>query len=155
MRKSFDTLAALVTERMKRAVITGDLFLFVGRDRRRAKVPYFDGTGMCLLAKHLEKGLFSAAWKRAKSQRGAGRPGWSWRPTPSAIAFSTAAPLQPPAKFWETIQALCCDGYSAYESLRKRGGRFEIAHCSAHVRQIRRGARVRTRPRWRSTRPHR
>jgi transposase len=70
MRKSFDTLAALVTERMKRAVITGDLFLFVGRDRKRAKVLYFDGTGMCLFAKRLEKGLFSAAWKRAKSQRG-------------------------------------------------------------------------------------
>ena len=70
MRKSFDTLAALVTERMKHPVITGDLFLFVGRDRRRAKVLYFDGTGMCLFAKRLEKGLFSAAWKRAKSQRG-------------------------------------------------------------------------------------
>ena len=70
MRKSFDTLAALVAERMKRPVITGDLFLFIGRDRRRAKVLYFDGTGMCLVAKRLEKGLFSAAWKRAKSQRG-------------------------------------------------------------------------------------
>jgi transposase len=30
---------------------------------------------------------------------------------------------------------LLCDGYSAYESLRKRGGRFEIAHCWAHVRR--------------------
>jgi transposase len=29
---------------------------------------------------------------------------------------------------------LLCDGYSAYESLRKRGGKFEIAHCWAHVR---------------------
>jgi len=47
MRKSFDTLAALVTERMGRQVLTGDLFLFVGRDRRRAKVLYFDGTDMC------------------------------------------------------------------------------------------------------------
>ena len=70
MRKSFDTLTALVTERMGRGVLTGDLFLFVGRDRRRAKVLYFDGTGMCLFAKRLAKGQFSAAWKRAKSKRG-------------------------------------------------------------------------------------
>jgi len=70
MRKSFDTLTALVTEHMKRDVLAGDLYLFVSRDRRRAKVLYFDGTGMCLLAKRLEKSQFSAAWKRAKSKRG-------------------------------------------------------------------------------------
>ena len=35
MRKSFDTLAALVTERMGRPILTGDLFLFVGRDGKR------------------------------------------------------------------------------------------------------------------------
>jgi transposase len=28
-----------------------------------------------------------------------------------------------------------CDGYSAYESLKKRGGTFRIAHCWAHVRR--------------------
>lgn len=28
-----------------------------------------------------------------------------------------------------------CDGYSAYEALQKRGGRFRIAHCWAHVRR--------------------
>ena len=28
-----------------------------------------------------------------------------------------------------------CDGYSAYETLQKRGGRFRIAHCWAHVRR--------------------
>lgn len=70
MRKSFDTLTALVTEHMKHDVLAGDLYLFVSRDRKRAKVLYFDGTGMCLFAKRLEKGQFTATWKRAKSKRG-------------------------------------------------------------------------------------
>jgi hypothetical protein len=50
MRKSFDTLAALVTEELKRDVLAGDLYLFVGKDRKRAKVLYFDGTGLCVYA---------------------------------------------------------------------------------------------------------
>ena len=28
-----------------------------------------------------------------------------------------------------------CDDYGAYKSLRKRGGRFQLAHCWAHVRR--------------------
>lgn len=70
MRKSFDTLTALVTEQMKHDVLAGDLYLFVSRDRRRAKVLYFDGTGMCVFSKRLEKGQFTATWKHAKSHRG-------------------------------------------------------------------------------------
>jgi len=66
MRKSFDTLAAVVSLLMKREVLTGDLFLFVSKDRKRAKVLYFDGTGMCLFAKRLDKGQFSAPWKQRR-----------------------------------------------------------------------------------------
>lgn len=68
MRKSFNTLAALVEQRLRRDVLEGDLFLFVSRDRKRAKVLYFDGTGMCLLAKRLETGKFAAPWKRTKGR---------------------------------------------------------------------------------------
>jgi transposase len=66
MRKNFDTLSAIVTETLRRDVLTGDLYLFVSRDRKRAKVLYFDGTGICLYSKRLEKGQFAAPWKRAK-----------------------------------------------------------------------------------------
>lgn len=63
MRKSFDGLAALVTERLCRDPLSGDLFLFVGRDRRRAKVLHWDGTGLCLFYKRLETGRFTAPWR--------------------------------------------------------------------------------------------
>jgi transposase len=64
MRKSFDTLAAVVREQMKQDVLGGSLFLFVGKNRRRAKVIFWDGTGLCVLAKRLEKGRFAAPWDR-------------------------------------------------------------------------------------------
>ena len=68
MRKSFNTLSALVAHEMKRDLLEGDLFLFVGRDRKRAKVLYFDGTGLCLLSKRLEQGQFGAPWKQRRSE---------------------------------------------------------------------------------------
>jgi len=46
MRKSFNTLSALVTGEMHREVLSGDLFVFLSRDRKRAKVLHFDGTGL-------------------------------------------------------------------------------------------------------------
>ena len=66
MRKSFDTLAALVRDGMKRELTSGELFLFVSRDRTRAKVLFWDGTGVCLFAKRLEKGRFVAPWERGE-----------------------------------------------------------------------------------------
>jgi transposase len=64
MRKSFDTLAALVKAELRREVLSGDVYVFVGKTRRRAKVLYWDGTGLCLFAKRLEKGRFAAPWER-------------------------------------------------------------------------------------------
>jgi transposase len=64
MRKSFDTLGAIVREHIKHDVVDGALYVFVGKDRRRAKVLFWDGTGMCVLAKRLEKGKFAAPWAK-------------------------------------------------------------------------------------------
>ena len=49
MRKGFDSLCGMVTERLARNPLSGDVFLFVSRDRIRAKVLHFDGTGLCLV----------------------------------------------------------------------------------------------------------
>jgi transposase len=56
MRRSFNTLSLLVSQSMGRDLLHGDLFVFVSNDRRRCKVLYFDGTGLCLFAKGMEAG---------------------------------------------------------------------------------------------------
>lgn len=63
MRKSFDTLSVLVKNELGREVLSGDVYVFVGKTRRRAKVLYWDGTGLCLFSKRLEKGRFAAPWE--------------------------------------------------------------------------------------------
>jgi transposase len=65
MRKMFDSLCALVTEQLARNPLSGDVFLFLSRDRIRAKVLHFDGTGLCLYVKRLERGRFAALWREA------------------------------------------------------------------------------------------
>jgi transposase len=63
MRKGFEGLWALATQELGRDVLSGELFVFVGRDRRRAKVLFFDGTGLCLFHKRLEQGRFACLWR--------------------------------------------------------------------------------------------
>lgn len=64
MRKAYDSLTALVEGPMEKSLLSGDIFVFIGRTRKRAKALYFDGTGLCLLCKRLETGHFAAPWKR-------------------------------------------------------------------------------------------
>lgn len=68
MRKSFDTLGAIVRGAMARDLLSGDVFLFVGKTKKRAKALYWDGTGLCVFAKRLEKGRFFAPWDRPRKE---------------------------------------------------------------------------------------
>jgi len=63
MRKGFDGLGALVTQGLQRDPLSGDAFIFVSRDRVRAKVLQWDGTGLCIYAKRLERGRFARLWR--------------------------------------------------------------------------------------------
>jgi transposase len=63
MRNGFDGLAALITNGLQRNPLDGDVFLFVSRNRVRAKALHFDGTGLTIYAKRLERGRFARVWR--------------------------------------------------------------------------------------------
>src|SRR5271163_4062927 len=57
-RKGTDGLAALVRETMQADPFSGTVYVFRARRADRVKLIYWDGTGVCLFAKRLEKGAF-------------------------------------------------------------------------------------------------
>jgi transposase len=58
MRKGFDGLAMLAQNLLQQDPFSGHLFVFRGRSGKLLKVLWFDGQGLCLFAKRLEKGRF-------------------------------------------------------------------------------------------------
>ena len=58
LRWSFDRLSGIASERIGREPRSGALFVFFGKRRDALKVLFFDGTGMCLFYKRLDKGTF-------------------------------------------------------------------------------------------------
>jgi transposase len=59
MRLSFDRLAGLARERVGYDARGGALFLFFGKRRDALKVLFFDGSGMAIFYKRLDRGRFT------------------------------------------------------------------------------------------------
>jgi transposase len=64
MRRGFDGLARQVQQVLGQDPFSGHLFVFRGRRGDLVKVLFWDGQGMCLFAKRLERGRF--VWPQAK-----------------------------------------------------------------------------------------
>ena len=63
MRKGFDGLSAQVRNILQLDPFSGAVFLFRGKRGDRLKALVWDGSGLCLYAKRLERGKF--VWPRA------------------------------------------------------------------------------------------
>ncbi|GAN76244.1 IS66 family insertion sequence element accessory protein TnpB [Acidisphaera rubrifaciens] len=64
MRRGFDGLARQVQQVLGQDPFSGHLFVFRGRRGDLLKVLFWDGQGLCLFAKRLERGRF--VWPQAK-----------------------------------------------------------------------------------------
>lgn len=63
MRKGFDGLSAQVRNILQLDPFSGPVFLFRGKRGDRLKALVWDGSGLCMYAKRLERGKF--VWPRA------------------------------------------------------------------------------------------
>mgnify|MGYP006272919491 CR=1 FL=1 len=59
MRASYDSLFNKAKTVLSKDPFSGHLFLFVNRKRTTCKCLYYDGTGLVIISKRLEKGTFS------------------------------------------------------------------------------------------------
>jgi transposase len=66
MRKQIQSLAVYVSDEIKGNPLSGNLYIFCGKNRKLMKVLYWDRNGFCLWQKRLEKDRFP--WPRDEGE---------------------------------------------------------------------------------------
>ncbi len=65
MRKGFDGLAVMTQQVLEQSPHSGSLFAFRGKRGDLVKLLWFDGQGMCLFSKRMDRGRF--VWPSTKT----------------------------------------------------------------------------------------
>lgn len=58
MRKGFDRLHGLVKDHMHQDIFRGDIFIFINKRRNQIKLLHWEGDGLSMYYKRLEKGTY-------------------------------------------------------------------------------------------------
>ena len=69
MRKSFDSLHALVQDHLELDAYAGHLVVFASRRRDRIKILYWDRDGFAIWSKRLEKGTYAIPCAESAAER--------------------------------------------------------------------------------------
>jgi transposase len=91
MRKSFDTLAALVENVLRHDPLSGHWFVFVNRRANRMKILCFEGDGYAIWSKRLESGTFCLPHDKQElslSELGLVLDGIKWKETARIRRFN-------------------------------------------------------------------
>src|ERR1700743_2239124 len=107
LRAGVDKLSWLVREKLGRELVGGALFLFLGNNRRRLKALCYDGTGLLLIAKRLERGRFMRLEELEEKEINVDELDWLLR---GSIVRRAKFGAIPQTHFPQVKASLCVDG---------------------------------------------
>ena len=62
MRKSFEGLSKIAEESFPKELLSGAFFIFLNRKKDQMKILFWDGDGLMIFFKRLEKGTYHWKW---------------------------------------------------------------------------------------------
>jgi transposase len=98
MRLGFERLSGLVGERTGYDARGGALFVFLGRRRQTIKVLFFDGTGVCLFSKRLDRRTFALPTATAPDAHHVEVDDATFEALLDGIDIAPTPPKKPPAR---------------------------------------------------------